>query len=97
LKLEQQRQQFFERERRDWEVYPRLTERQRRSKYWRRRVAQWKNAEKVGLILLLAGEELPEPLTRALAEPPTGSSLSGLFPSSEGSVFDGTAAAKKGR
>jgi hypothetical protein len=81
LTLEQRRQRFWARERRDFEVWHRLTPRQRRSPYWRQRERQWQNAAKVGLILLAAGDELPEPLARALAPPPATGSTSGLFAS----------------
>jgi hypothetical protein len=81
LTLEERRQRFWARERRDFEVWHRLTPRQRRSPYWRQRERQWQNAAKVGLILLATGEELPEPLARALATPPATGSPSGLFAS----------------
>jgi hypothetical protein len=81
LTLEERRQRFWARERRDFEVWYRLTPRQRRSPYWRQRERQWQNAAKVGLILLAAGEELPEPLARALAPPPATGFPSGLFAS----------------
>jgi hypothetical protein len=66
LTPEQQRQRFFERETRDAEVWARLTPRQRRTPYWRQRELQWRNAGKVGLLLLMvgAGEPLPEPIRR---------------------------------
>jgi hypothetical protein len=81
LTLEERRQRFWARERRDFEVWHRLTPQQRRSPYWRQRERQWQNAAKVGLILLATGEELPEPLARALATPPATGSPSGLFAS----------------
>jgi hypothetical protein len=88
LTFEQKLQRFLERERRDFEVWPRLTPGQRRMPYWRQRERQWQNAGKLGLILHLAGDELPEPLARALAPlqapaPPPGpvGSPSGLFAS----------------
>jgi hypothetical protein len=78
--LEQRRQRFWARERRDFEVWHRLTPRQRRTPYWQERERQWQNASRIALILLAAGDELPEPLARVLAPPPaTGSS--GLFAS----------------
>jgi hypothetical protein len=83
LTLEQRRRRFFDRERHDFEVWPRLTPRQRRSPYWREREAQWQNAGKIGLLLHLAGEEPPEPLARALAPPPPIGSPSGSFTDAE--------------
>jgi hypothetical protein len=72
----EQRERFFDRERRDAEVWARLTARQRRMPCWRQRELQWRNAGKAGLLLLMLapGEPLPEPLARALdlatKEPP---------------------------
>jgi hypothetical protein len=80
LTLEQRRQRFWERERRDAEAYSRLTDRQRRNQTkWLQRQLQWENAAKVGLIMLAAGEELPERLARAMPAPPvTGSPIGSL-------------------
>jgi hypothetical protein len=87
LTLEQRRQRFWARERRDFEVWHRLTPRQRRTPYWRQRERQWQNAAKVGLIMLAAGDELPELLARALAPPPATGSPSVLFASHLESVL----------
>jgi hypothetical protein len=82
LTLEQRRERFWRKERRDFEKYSRLTARQRRSPYWLERKLQWESAAKLGVILHLAGaEQLPEPLARALAPSPPIGSPSGLFAS----------------
>jgi hypothetical protein len=65
--LTQKRERFFERERRDFEIWPRLTRKQRRQPYWRQRELQRQSAGKVGLIIMLAGDDLPEPLARVVA------------------------------
>jgi hypothetical protein len=80
LTLEQRRQRFWERERRDAEAYGRLTDRQRRTQTkWQLREIQWQNAAKIGLIMPTPGE-LPEPVARAIraAAPVTGSPIGSL-------------------
>jgi hypothetical protein len=70
---------FLQQERSDAETWHRLTKRQRRQPKWRQREAQHQNAAKVGLIMLMAGEELPEPVRRILnlPEQPAGGFPSG--------------------
>jgi hypothetical protein len=62
----------------DAEIYTRSTPRQRRSPKGGRHEAQRQDAAIPGLILLMAGTESPEALTRVLALPPALGSL-GLF------------------
>jgi hypothetical protein len=65
LTLEQKRERFFQRERRDFEVWHRLTPKQRRAPYWQQREQQWQNAGRIRLLLLMAGQDWPPPLTPA--------------------------------
>jgi hypothetical protein len=76
----EERERFFAREARDAETWHKLTERQRRQPKWQPREAQQQHAGALGLILLIAGEDLPEPLRRALrlSEPPVIGAPSGL-------------------
>jgi hypothetical protein len=65
--LEQRAQRFWERERRDLEVYAGLTKRQRCQPKWQMRERQWRKA---ALLTLAAGGELPEALARMFPLPP---------------------------
>ena len=69
LLIPEQRERFFDKERRDAEVWPRLTEKQRRMPYWQQREAQWGAAGRIALIFAMAGEELPEALRRRSGVP----------------------------
>jgi hypothetical protein len=104
LTLEQKRERFFQRERRDFEVWHRLTPKQWRSPYWQQRERQWQNASRIRLLLLMAGDEdWPPPLlpaaplkavllpSGAAQLPPIGSLAvaSGLVPSREETEEDG--------
>jgi hypothetical protein len=83
--FEERRERFLAAERRDAQTYERLTTQQKRNPKWRRHEAQRQAAAKVGLTLLLAGEQqLPEPLLRLLEPPPVAGAPSGLFSSVEG-------------
>jgi hypothetical protein len=57
LTFEEKRERFFQRERRDFEVWHRLTMKQRRSPYWQQRERQWQSASRIRLLLLMAGEK----------------------------------------
>jgi hypothetical protein len=57
LTLEQKRERFFQREQRDSLVWHRLTPKQRRSPYWQHREQQWKNASRIRILYLMAGEK----------------------------------------
>jgi hypothetical protein len=89
LSEEERRAHFWRQEQENDEKWNRLTKNQKLHPKWQEYSRQRQNAARLGLVLLLAGEEVPEPLARVLdAESrqkpvfgltPTPSPVSGLF------------------